>query len=185
MVRLNIQESLKQPVDYVLKSLVIILLWIHVVKDTILIICVHRCSFVSRLYIETISLILSFICLYDDDRWQQALKLRCPRQWQVGSFGVLLAWITLLSYLRFIPIFGVYVVMLEVIVIKFLWFAPVLVVLICSFSSAFYMLLQNQPVFSTIPFAWFRSGLLHFPIIKKIKIQDHLSPSIYGNGYWL
>lgn len=115
--------------------------------DHIIKICVHRCSFVSRLYIETVMVILSFICLYDDN------------QWQIGAFEVFLAWATLLSYLRFIPIFGVYVVMLEVIVIKFLWFAPVLVILICSFSSAFYMLLQNQPIFSTIPFAWFRSGL--------------------------
>lgn len=159
MVRSNIQEAKKQPADHILKTLVVVLLWIHVLKDAILIIAVHRCSFVSRLYIETISLILSFLCLYDNDRWQQGLKLRCPVQWQVGAFGVLLAWVTLLSYLRFIPIFGVYVVMLEVIVIKFLWFAPVLVVLICSFSFAFYMLLQNQPVFSTISFAWFRSGL--------------------------
>jgi hypothetical protein len=109
---------------------------------------------------ETATLILSFICLYDDNRWQSELRFRCPVQWQIGAFGVFLAWATLLSYLRFLPIFGVYVVMLEVIVIKFMWFAPVLAILICSFSSAFYMLLQNQPVFSTIPFAWFRSGLI-------------------------
>ncbi|CAF0781095.1 unnamed protein product [Adineta steineri] len=61
-----------------------------------------------------------FICLYDDN------------QWQIGAFGLYLAWATLLSYLRFIPIFGVYVIML-----KFLWFAPVLAILICSFSFAF------------------------------------------------
>lgn len=122
-------------------------------------IAVHRLSIVWRLYLEIITIILSFICLYDYDAWQSELRFRCPLQWQVGAFGVFLAWTTLLSYLRFIPIFGVYVVMFEVIMLKFLWFAPVLVVLICSYSSAFYMLLQNQPVFSTIPFAWFRSGL--------------------------
>jgi hypothetical protein len=150
---------MKQPADRLLKTIVIILLWIHMVKNVIFIVGVHRCYFVSRLYIETATLILSFIGLYDDDRWQSELRLRCPVQWQIGAFGVFLAWATLLSYLRFIPIFGVYVVMLEVIIIKFLWFAPVLVILICSFSSAFYMLLQNQLVFSTITFAWFRSGL--------------------------
>jgi len=150
---------MKQPTDRILKIFVIILLWIHVVKATLLIIGVHRFSLVWRLYMETITVILSFIGLYDDERWQNDLRFRCPIQWQVGAFGVFLAWTTLLSYLRFIPIFGVYVVMLEVIMLKFLWFAPVLVILICSFSSAFYMLLQNQPVFSTIPFAWFRSGL--------------------------
>jgi hypothetical protein len=155
---LNIQEARKQPTDRILKLLVIILLWIHVLKDALLIISVHRCSIVWRLYIETATIIFSFISLYDDNRWQSELRFRCPIQWQIGAFGVFLAWATLLSYLRFIPIFGVYVVMLEVIMLKFLWFAPVLIVLICSFSSAFYMLLQNQPVFSTIPFAWFRSG---------------------------
>ena len=157
LVKLNIQSATKQPVDHVLKILVIILLWIHVIKNALLIIGVHRCSLVWRLLIETVTLILSFISLYDDDRWQSTLKFRCPMQWQIGAFGVFLAWATLLSYLRFLPIFGVYVVMLEVIILKFLWFAPVLVILICSFSSAFYMLLQNQPVFSTIAFAWFRS----------------------------
>jgi len=150
---------MKQPADRILKILVIILLWIHLIKDTLLIIGVYRCSLVWRLYMETITVILSFICLYDDEPWQSELRFRCPIQWQLGAFGVFLAWTILLSYLRFIPIFGVYVVMLEVIMLKFLWFAPVLVILICSFSSAFYMLLQNQPVFSTIPFAWFRSGL--------------------------
>jgi hypothetical protein len=137
---------------------VVILLWIHIVKDSLLIIGAHRFSIVWRIYIEVVALILSFICLYDDDRWQSELRFRCPVQWKVSAFGVFLAWATLLFYLRFIPIFGVYVVMLEVIMLKFLWFAPVLVVLICSFSSAFYMLLQNQSVFSTIPFTWFRSG---------------------------
>ncbi|CAF1226676.1 unnamed protein product [Adineta ricciae] len=157
LVKLNVHEAMKHPTDRILKNIVLILLWIHVCKDALLIIGVHRCSLVWRLYLETISFILSFICLYDDNRWQRKLKFRCPKQWQVGAFGVFLAWATLLSYLRFLPIFGVYVVMLEVIMLKFLWFAPVLVILICSFSSAFYMLLQNQPVFSTIPFAWFRS----------------------------
>ncbi|CAF4580342.1 unnamed protein product [Rotaria sp. Silwood1] len=160
LVQLNVQEALKQPADRILKTLVIILLWIHVVKDVLFIIGVHRCSLVWRIYMESITLILSFICLYDDDQWQGQLRFRCPIQWQLGAFGVFLAWTTLLSYLRFFPIFGVYVVMLEVIMIKFLWFAPVLVVLICSYSSAFYMLLQNQPVFSTIPFAWFRSAFM-------------------------
>jgi hypothetical protein len=149
---------MKQPADRILKICVIILLCIHIVKDALLIIGVHRCSLVWRIYIETLAVILSFICLYDNNQWQNELRFRCPVQWQVGAFGVFLSWITLLSYLRFIPIFGVYVVMLEVIMLKFLWFAPVLIVLICSFSSAFYMLLQNQPVFSTIPFAWLRSG---------------------------
>lgn len=138
---------MKEPIDRILNMLVVILLCIHVVKDTLLIIGVHRFSLVWRLYIEIQTVIFSFICLHDDDRWQKNLRFRCPMEWQIGAFGVFLAWTTLLSYLRFLPIFGVYVVMLEVIMLKFLWFAPVLVVLICSFSSAFYMLLQNQPVF--------------------------------------
>ncbi|CAF2737375.1 unnamed protein product [Rotaria sp. Silwood2] len=160
LVQLNVREALKQPADRIIKTLVIVLLWVHVVKDTLLIIGVHRFSLVWRIYMETVTLILSFICLYDGDQWQGQLRFRCPTQWQLGAFGVFLAWTTLLSYLRFFPIFGVYVVMLEVIMIKFLWFAPVLVILICSYSSAFYMLLQNQPVFSTIPFAWFRSAFM-------------------------
>ncbi|CAF4605366.1 unnamed protein product [Rotaria socialis] len=108
---------------------------------------IYELSIVCRIYLEIVAIILSVICLYDDN------------QWQVDAFAVVLAWTTVLSYLRFVPIFGANVVLLEVIMLKFLWFLPVLAVLICSHSAVFYMLLQNQSVFSTITFAWFRSSL--------------------------
>ncbi|CAF4599821.1 unnamed protein product [Rotaria socialis] len=108
---------------------------------------IYELSIVCRIYLEIVAIILIVICLYDDN------------QWQVDAFAVVLAWTTVLSYLRFVPIFGANVVLLEVIMLKFLWFLPVLAVLICSHSAVFYMLLQNQSVFSTITFAWFRSSL--------------------------
>ncbi|CAF3776046.1 unnamed protein product [Rotaria socialis] len=110
---------------------------------------IYELSIVCRIYLEIVAIILIVICLYDDN------------QWQVDAFAVVLAWTTVLSYLRFVPIFGANVVLLEVIMLKFLWFLPVLAVLICSHSAVFYMLLQNQSVFSTITFAWFRSSFFY------------------------
>jgi hypothetical protein len=76
--------------------------------------------------------------------------------------GLFLPWATLPGYTQFFPLIGLYVVMLAVIIIQFLWFAPVLVVLICSFALPFYILLQIQSRFDAINFAWIRSDeLLH------------------------
>ncbi len=69
---------MKQPADIILKISVLILLYIHVLKDALLIIDVRRFSLVWRIYIETIAVILSFICLYNHDRWQSELRFHCP-----------------------------------------------------------------------------------------------------------
>jgi len=147
----------KDTTDYVLKYILSVLLWLHVLKS-LLMIGVYRMQFRGRFYAEVVALILCFIYLVDDSSWQEDTRLRCFYQWQIGSFGLFLAWATLLAYIRFVPYFGVYVVMLEVIINKFLWFAPVLIVLICSYAFPFYMLLQTQVPFQDTLFAWVRSG---------------------------
>jgi len=147
----------KDTTDYVLKYILYVLLWLHILKG-ILMIGVYQFRIRGRFYAEVIALILCFIYLYDDPNWQKDTRLRCIFQWQTGSFGLFLAWSTLLAYIRFFPYFGLYVVMLELIIIRCLWFAPVLIVLICSFGFSFYMLLQSQVPFSNIAFAWLSSG---------------------------
>jgi hypothetical protein len=148
----------KDTTDYVLKYLLYILLWIHVVKGLLLIFGVYRLKFRGHFYAEVVALILCFVFLVDNWDWQRDTRLRCFDQWQSGAFGLFLGWATLLGYIRFIPYFGLYVIMLEVIVIKFLWFAPVLIILICSFAFSFFMLLSNQAPFQNIGFGWIRSG---------------------------
>ncbi|CAF1215599.1 unnamed protein product, partial [Didymodactylos carnosus] len=119
----------KDRADNSLKYFLYVLLWIHVIKGLMLIIGVYRFKTKVLFYMEVMALLLSFIYLYDEP-WQNSVQLKCPAQFQIGAFALFLGWLTLLAYLRSVPIFGIFVVMLEVIVQKFLWFFPMLVILI-------------------------------------------------------
>jgi hypothetical protein len=68
-----------------------------------------------------------------------------------GSIGLLFSWITILTYMRYIPWmnWGLYVVMMQVIFSKFLKCIPVLLTLICGFGFTFYMLVQYQAPYGT------------------------------------
>ncbi|CAF1113423.1 unnamed protein product [Didymodactylos carnosus] len=59
---------------------------------------------------------------------------------------------------------GLYVVMLQVIFIKFLKLIPVLMILICGFGLSYYMLLQYQPVYGTPFEALMRTSLMLFEL---------------------
>ncbi|CAF3187601.1 unnamed protein product [Rotaria sp. Silwood2] len=149
--------GLKTSTDLALKYTIYFLLWLHVAKG-ILFIIIYRGRPVFRFYIEVVSLILGFVFLYDNPSWQTDVQLRCFVQWQVGAFGLFLAWSTLLVYIRFFPLIGVTVVMLEVVVRRFIWVTPALVILICSFCFSFFMLLQDQAVYGNVGLAWMRTG---------------------------
>jgi hypothetical protein len=71
------------------------------------------------------------------------LTFRCPVQWRCGAFGLLLSWLALLQYVRFLPIIGLYVAMITVILRKLMKFSTVLIILISGFALSFYMVFQN------------------------------------------
>ncbi|CAF0795396.1 unnamed protein product, partial [Adineta ricciae] len=98
--------------------------------------------------------------------WLGPVIFRCPVQYQIGSFAVLLAWINFLTYLRYVPFrnIGVYVVMLQAILLKFLEFLPVLMTIICGFGFSYWMLLQNQSVYKTPIEALIRTSLMMFDL---------------------
>jgi hypothetical protein len=64
--------------------------------------------------------------------------------------------------MRYIPWMdiGLYIVMLEVILLKFIRTIPLLMVLFCGFGFTYYMLLQYQTVFKTPFEALFRTSLI-------------------------
>ncbi|CAF1688120.1 unnamed protein product, partial [Adineta ricciae] len=51
-------------------------------------------------FLEISAFILTFIYIFDSNDWQDPLIFRCPLQYQIGSMGLLLAWLTLLSYFK-------------------------------------------------------------------------------------
>ena len=68
-------------------------------------------------------------------------KCLCPHrgQWQAGIIAVFFAWMDLLLFLNKWPNLGVYIGMLQKIIIKFLAVAIIAILLLLAFGFAFYM----------------------------------------------
>ena len=138
----------KNSFDTIIKWLLFSTILIHIIKNLLLICIRLKMFFGLSNILELIALILSIIFSHDFYSWQMSIRFRCSFQWQCGAFGILIAWITLIIYVQFLSPSGIYVVMLEVILRKFLRFIPILIIFILGFGLAFHMLLQNQNVYS-------------------------------------
>ncbi|CAF2042757.1 unnamed protein product [Rotaria magnacalcarata] len=123
------------------------------------------------LFYELIALILSIIFSHDFYSWQMSIRFRCSFQWQCGAFGILIGWITLIIYVQFLSASGIYVVMLEVILRKFLRFIPILIIFILGFGLSFHMLLQNQNVYNHTFDALIRTILM---LTGEFNYEEHL-----------
>ena len=68
-------------------------------------------------------------------------KCLCPYrgQWQAGIIAVFFAWMDLLLFLNKWPILGVYIGMLQKIILRFLTVAIIAILLLLAFGLAFYM----------------------------------------------
>ena len=102
-------------------------------------------------FIETVALAFSYYFIFDHDH-QKHMKIRCPIQWQIGACGLFLVYIASFFYVQYIPLIGLYVIMLRVIVIRFLLVLPMLLILVSMLALIFYMLFEN--------FETFQSGLV-------------------------
>ena len=63
-------------------------------------------------------------------------------RWQLGALCIFLSWINFVLFLSKEPTFGIYVIMLEVMIKTFLKTVPMTVLLILAFGQPFYMLLS-------------------------------------------
>ncbi len=77
----------------------------------------------------------------------------------------------LVTYVQFLSTSGIYVVILEVILRKFLRFIPILIIFILGFGLSFHMLLQNQDVYHHIFDALIRTILM---LTGEFNYEDHL-----------
>ncbi|CAF1636410.1 unnamed protein product, partial [Rotaria sp. Silwood1] len=134
-------------------------------------------------YIEILALILTYVYVLDWYPWQSAILFRCPIQYQLGAMGILLAYINLLFYVRTAPILGlgVYIVMLQVITMKFLRFLPILLIIICGFGFTYWMLLQYQDVYGSPGEALLRTSLMAFDLGYESRLYDTQNG---GVGYY-
>jgi hypothetical protein len=134
-------------------------------------------------YIEISALVLSYVYILDWYPWQSDIMFRCPIQYQLGAMGLLLAYINLLVYLRTTPVsnVGIYVVMFQVISVKFLQFLPVLLAIICGFGFTYWMLLQYQTVYGTPIEALMRTSLMLFDLGYESRLYDEQNGGI---GYY-
>ncbi|UJR17163.1 hypothetical protein I4U23_004059 [Adineta vaga] len=134
-------------------------------------------------YVEILALLLSYLYVLDWKDWQNDVILRCPVQYQIGAMGLLLSYINLLMYLRTSPVFdmGIYIVMLQVISVKFLRFLPVFLTLICGFGFTYWMLLQYQAVYGTPIEALLRTSFMLFDLGYEDRLYDEENG---GVGYY-
>ena len=62
----------------------------------------------------------------------------------VGAVAIFLAWIVLVLFVRKFPMFGIYIVMFEDIVVTFLRFSVILGLFTVAFGLAFYTMLHRH-----------------------------------------
>jgi transient receptor potential cation channel subfamily A protein 1 len=152
--------GVKATADYVLTYFLYALIWLHVFKDLCIIIEISQIGIMKTFgyWLEIAAVVLSFVFIYDQN-YQMNLTFRCPVQWQFGAFSLLLSWLALLQYGRFLPIIGLYVAMLTVILRKFMKFLTVLLILISGFALSFYMVFQNFEPFQNPGLSYIKTGM--------------------------
>ena len=100
----------------------------------------HRYFLKIENYIELLAYISSiiFVSHFGTNCW-------CPTnwQWQLGAFGVFLAWINLILFLKRVPLLGIYVLMFNAILHTFLKFALIAFLFVVAFGITFYMILYK------------------------------------------
>lgn len=161
-----------------------VILSIFIGKNVIIILALFpKVIRIEGYYVEASALILSYVYILDWFSWQSEILVRCPVQYQIGAVAILLAYINFLAYLRTTPVFdiGIYVVMLQVISIKFLRFLPILSVIICGFGFTYWMLLQYQTVYGTPIEALLRTSLMLFELGYEDRLYDEEKG---GVGYY-
>ncbi|XP_028403677.1 transient receptor potential cation channel subfamily A member 1-like isoform X3 [Dendronephthya gigantea] len=72
------------------------------------------------------------------------------RHVSIGSIAVLHSWLTLIQYLKFVPVMGVYIIVVQRIFWTLLKVLLVVIIYLLSFSSTFYVLLTEKYSFRNI-----------------------------------
>ncbi|XP_077977717.1 transient receptor potential cation channel subfamily A member 1 homolog [Glandiceps talaboti] len=108
---------------------------------------------------EWVLFILSVLFVADSPTDDEA-GLKEPWQWCVGTFAIFLAWMNLIIFVRKLAKIGIYVVMFIDILKTFCRFSIILLLFLISFGLSFYILLMNQPTFSSIGFALMKTFVM-------------------------
>ncbi|CAF1049841.1 unnamed protein product [Adineta ricciae] len=153
--------AMKTTVDWSLKIVFYVLFSIILVKNTWAIIGYIRTNWtkIFTFILELMSLGFCYYFLYDYD-YQKNVTMRCPNQWEIGACGLFLGYMALLYYIQYIPIFGIYVIMIKQILIRFLLFVPVLAIFMAGFALTLYMVFQNFTPFSNVGFSFAKIVLM-------------------------
>ncbi|CAF1438206.1 unnamed protein product [Adineta ricciae] len=162
----------KTAVDYILKYVMYLVTSSLLLKNVFSIVEILQTRFFGtfRYWFETVAVLASFVFVYDQN-FQMHFTLRCPFQWELGAFGLLLSWLNLLGYIQFIPVVGTYVTMLFVIIKKFLRFSSVLLILISGFAFAFHMVFQNFEPFQNTGYSYIKTA---FMISGELDFDDRI-----------
>lgn len=153
-------KALKERIDQILVFAMYINVIVVLTKDLWYIIVYVRVGW-SKIFtfiLEMISIGCSSYFIYDYD-YQHKFTMRCSLQWEIGAFGLFFGYTGLFYYIQYLPIFGIYVIMMRQILIRFILFLPVLMVLLCSFTLTLYMIFQNFDAFGHMGIGLAKTGM--------------------------
>jgi hypothetical protein len=153
-------DGMKQTVDYWLKYILYALMAPIFVKNLWIMLTFFQLELrkIFTVSVELGTVVLGAYFIYDYD-YQQKIIMRCPVQWQIGAFGLFLSYIGMSYYLQYVPVIGVYVIMMIAVFQRFFLFLPVILVLVCAFGFSFNMIFQNHDPFATPSLSLIKAGI--------------------------
>jgi hypothetical protein len=169
-------DGMKQTVDYWLVYVMYPLMILILANNIWILFGLPRFELVKIfvLFFQINAVVLSFYFIFDYD-YQKKVLIRCPIQWQIGALGIFFSYIGIAYYLQYIPIIGVYAVMMAAIYIRFILFLPAILILVSGFAFCFYMIFQNFDPFRLPVLSLQKSGTLVKGVSVFFMILDSIS----------
>ncbi|XP_070189214.1 transient receptor potential cation channel subfamily A member 1 homolog [Littorina saxatilis] len=110
--------------------------------------------------VEWTTYVTALLLVIDFNECQRTTGYRQEWQWSIGAVSVFLAWINLVLFIQKFPQLGIYVVMFADVLNTFARFFVVFFLFIVAFALAFYVLLQEQVAFSTVPKSLIKTSVM-------------------------
>ncbi len=169
-------DAIKQTVDYWFVYVMYPLMIVILGNNIWILFSLPRFELVKifLLFFQINAVVLSFYFIFDYD-YQKKVLIRCPIQWQIGALGIFSSYIGIWYYLQYIPIIGVYAVMMTAIYIRFILFLPAILVLVSGFALCFHMIFQNFDQFRLPILSLLKSGTLVKEVPVFFMILDSIS----------
>ncbi|KAI3381682.1 hypothetical protein SNEBB_004577 [Seison nebaliae] len=154
---INVEQNvLAKTSSYFLYFLIVI----FIIKEICVLISTHGRYIGLECIFYWISFAMTVAFLHDGSSCITETGIRSPLQWSFGVVAIFSAWFSFVIFLQKFPTFGIFVVMFQQIVRTFMKFLIIFFFFIFSFAVVFYMTLQVQMPFETLPSAFMKTMVM-------------------------